>query len=356
MYAGPENGWIDKAMGGWKQRENGIVRPDTIQLFHYMGKNPDDPTSQDDAGYHYALTKGNDGSYRVDNADYSGGLRAQDTDNNNRFNLSEFAVKAFLGAALGGAAGFGPLAGGNAAGAIGSGEGSLASQWAAMGANGVPTLTMGEGAAAGGGLLGDAAQGFRTGYQGLQTAGLPPADPFSTATSTFGQAPIGESFGQIGSGTAGQAGAVASGAAGAGYVSPMATGSILSTPGLSSITPSALADFGAQTGLNTAGLSTAAGLPYSGTNLQDLPKPTDWKKNLNDVKKVLDATKLLTGGQDQQGGEGAGLLDTGAGRQYSPVDAAFRLKMARNKQMQGLLQESPIPINYGLLGGSNAYR
>ncbi len=207
MYAGPENGWIDKAMGGWKQRENGIVRPDTIQLFHYMGKNPDDPTSQDDAGYHYALTKGNDGSYRVDNADYSGGLRAQDTDNNNRFNLSEFAVKAFLGAALGGAAGFGPLAGGNAAGAIGSGEGSLASQWAAMGANGVPTLTMGEGAAAGGGLLGDAAQGFRTGYQGLQTAGLPPADPFSTATSTFGQAPIGESFGQIGSGTAGQAGA-----------------------------------------------------------------------------------------------------------------------------------------------------
>ncbi len=334
MYAGPESGWIDKAMQGWKQRENGIVPQDRINLFHYMGKNPDDPTSQGDAGYHYVLTKGGDGKYRVDNADYSGGLRAQDTDNNNRFNLSEFAVKGFLGAALGGAAGFGPLAGGNAAGAIGSGaaagagEGSLASQWAAMGANGVPTLTMGEGAAAGGGLLGDAAQGFRTA-----------APSFGPEASQFGNYGIDGANALSGSGMTG-------------------------VTGLANLTPAELAAIQSGIGLDTTGLGLASGAttlgsPFSptmnnfgqaGSQLTGSPNfEQSWTDKLKDpknLKNIYDMAQGLFGQQPMSSGGGAGTHGSG---QSSPY-------MAGLMDIGGRIQNRELPIldsfHSGLFGQS----
>lgn len=93
------------------------------------------------------------------------------------------------------------------------------------------------------------------------------------ASPTFGQLPgstVAEAFGgaspsALGSGTLGLDSTIATG------ISPFASGSILGTPGLSSIGAGALAEIGASTGLNTAGLELASGAgtfgaPVSGIN------------------------------------------------------------------------------------------
>lgn len=127
----------------------------------------------------------------------------------------------------------------------------------------------------------------------------------------------------LGSGMYGQLGAIDQGMAGMDYLSPMASGSITGVSGMSSITPSALAEFAAQTGLNTNGLALASGV--GGTAAE----PSLWDR-IQDQITPKDAINLAKGLLSPQspvaGSSGMGGLLGGGSSSWQPIDPYYHQK------------------------------
>lgn len=256
-----------------------------------QGQGAGDATSKVDAGYYTSYRPQDDGSYQVTDPARWVGSRQQDLVNSDHFNPGTA-----IGMAILAAGGQGLYSGLTGAGAAGTGAGaatsaanaggSLASEWAAMGANGVPTLTIGgEAAAAGGGFLGgdNVAQGFKGTINGNAPG--------------FNWNPLGTSTNLRGGATS--------------------TGLTANIPGLASvtngvITPEILAQYGvgatalvpgavanSTTALN--GLNSTLG---DVTNLAD-GHPNKWTDPKN-IKRGLDLAKTLFGDTPQGGSSGSG--------------------------------------------------
>lgn len=241
----------DYQKGNWaaQSHENGAADAIKANTRQIVSRNPDGTLTlnqiNSDDGENWTITEKKDFSDESAVDKYFADLRKQD--GSFLFDTlkegASFVAPVMLGAGgldilLNGAIGGGMAAAGTGA-SVGGGAGGLLGETAALNANQVGALS---------------AEAVGTGASG----------------SGFGQlagSSVGEAFGAgaapgMGSGLLGQGSAIASGAAGGAYVSPFASGALTAAGtagGMSALTPAALAEIAATTGMSTAGLAAAAG-------------------------------------------------------------------------------------------------
>ena len=158
----------------------------------------------------------------------------------------------------------------------------------------------------------------------LSTAGDFGHLPYSAAADVFSTPAT-----QMGGGLMGQGGALAQGAAGLPYTSPMAMGSITGLAGLPSAGAGALADFAAQTGLNTNGLSLSSGTGGVAN--------TSTGFDPNNLTKALQSASKIAGLLDPQGTQmGPSSTETG-GRASGPLNTDYSMHLLNMPTTTGLL-------------------